>query len=395
MTEHDRFDRPLPPDLAEVERYLREPAAAPPPELLERIHASRDLGVVVERMLLAEEEFAARTRRTRTLVGIAAAAMLMVGAFASWQWFGPPSRATGPSAALVAATPGAAPPPASAASEVSRLLQPWPSVASAQAPARGDEVRAPGAPLEPGAQVRLIPATRRYTQLRRGASGQVVSRARVEVQLDSSHYRGALRWLLTTRIEESPGALQMDSIILEPKSLRPLQRRVHAGGSDRYFRYTPTQILGTDTLPRVFFQEEFEMRRSLWDSNRPSGRGYWFSTRDLDPRARLVLSEAHLALLLRTLPLRVGLELPMVFFGNAPKVLDGVQPLQVRVTQVDTLAHESVATPCYRVELDYGARPDLWWVRVSDGELIRASRTAAGAMANEVTWLTGVSRLRQ
>lgn len=394
MTERDRLDSPLPPDLAEVERLLREPAAAPPPELLERIHASRDLGVVVERMLLAEEEFAARTRRKRTLFGIAAAAMLTVGAFASWQLLAPNATTAGPTAALVAATPGVAAPPPSAASEVSRLLQPWPSVAHAQAPARGEEVRAPGAPLEPGAQARLIPATRRYTQLRRGASGQVVSRARVEVQLDSSHYRGALRWLLTTRIEESPGTMQMDSIILEPKSLRPLQRRVHAGGSDSYFRYTPTQVLGTDTLPRVFFQEEFDVRRSLWDANRPSGRGYWFSMRDLDPRSRLVLSEAHLALLLRTLPLSVGLQLPVVFFGNAPKVLDGVQPLQVRVTQVDTLAHESVATPCFRVELDYGARPDLWWVRVSDGELIRASRTTPGTAVNEVTWLTAVSRLR-
>jgi hypothetical protein len=233
-----------------------------------------------------------------------------------------------------------------------------------------------------------------YSQIRQDAKGRTVGRARVEVRLDSGAYRGALRWLLTTKIEESVGGVQTDSIVLAPTTLKPLQRRVHAGGTSRFFRYTPRQVLATDTLPRLFFEEEFDTRASLWDSKRTSGRGFWYSVRPVDAHAALVLSESHLALLLRTVPLTVGLEMPVVFFDNSTSTFDGPQPLQLRVTKLDTLLFQNAQTPCVRVEVDYGRRPDVWWVRMSDGELLRSSRSVSPSATSELTTLEVTPRGR-
>lgn len=392
MTEPERFDNPLPPDLAEVERLLHEPAAPPPPELLSRIYASRDLGVVVDRMLLAEEEFAQRTRRRRFVISLASAAVLMIGAFGVWRVTGPHAQRERPTTTAAGARAEGASP--SIATEVSRLLQPWPSIARAQAPARGELVRPLGAPLEPGARARVSPSRRVYSQLRRTSGGREIGRAQVDVRLDSMTYRGARRWLLTTRIDDGDSVVQMDSLMLDAKTLLPKQRRVRADGRHWYYRFTPRQVEATDTLPGVFFQKEFERRSSLWAAPQPADRGFWYAIKEVDPKTTLVLSEAHLALLLRTWPLSVGMEMPISFVNSSRHLFGSTTSLQLRITRVDTLAHESVATPCFRVELDYGARPDLWWVRVSDGELIRASRLTPSSAVSEVTWLTSVKPLR-
>ncbi|MBY0489391.1 MAG: hypothetical protein K2R93_06085 [Gemmatimonadaceae bacterium] len=399
MSEHDPLDTALPPDLAEIERLLRAPAAAPPPALLSRIEASRDLGVVVERMMLAEEVFAQRTRQRRLLISMASAAVLTIGAFGAWRVLGPHGARFGPTEELRGAS--AAPPAAAApstASEVSRLLQPWPSVAHAQAPARGDGIRAPGAPLEPSALARVAAASRMYRRIQRADNGRILSDTRFEVRLDSSETNGTARWILTTRIPDDAGsgAIEIDSIVLDRRTLLPVQRRLHGRGFNRYYRFTPLQLVGTDTLADQFFNASPLAAQPLGFSPGPRSL-YWFKA--LNPRGTLVLSEAHLALLMRTYPLWVGWSMPIeVLSSLQTRYRDGsTGAIQLRVASLDTLPTNDGRVPAYRLEINYGGRrPELWWIGAANGELLRTSRmTPPGPVVTEVTSLESIQPVRR
>jgi hypothetical protein len=86
--------------------------------------------------------------------------------------------------------------------------------------------------------------------------------------------------------------------------------------------------------------------------------------------------------------------MPVVFFDNSTSTFDGPQPLQLRVTKLDTLLFQNAQTPCVRVEVDYGRRPDVWWVRMSDGELLRSSRSVSPSATSELTTLEVTPRGR-
>jgi hypothetical protein len=386
-------DSLLPPDLTDVSRYLRSDHAAAPAALLDRIVTTRARleGGNRPPSTFADPPTQKPARKmavVATFTGLAAAAVIMIVSSDLGRDGAQPS--------VLGATASGAWRAPTTAEAVSRLLQPWPAVAHAQTVARSQQARGPSAPLEPGAQARLAPSVRTYVRVLKDAGGRERSRTNLEVQLDWVRHQVDGHWLLRARLGDDPGSstTEIDSIALETRTLRPVQRRLHTAGRRRYFRYSPTQVQATDTLPDYFFDETLVTSRpslrSLWPI--APGRGYWYSISDLDSSQTLVLSEAHLQLLLRTLPLSRdwSMRVALVTLNERHFQRRAPTDLALRVTAIDTITTSIGTIPCYRMELDYGARPDIWWISVATGEFVRGVRTTADPVTTETTTLERV-----
>jgi hypothetical protein len=403
MSEHEPLDTVLPPDLAEIERLLREPAAAPPPELLSRIEASRDLGVVVERMMLAEEEFSARGRRQRTIFGMAAAAVLLVGAFGVLSRM--KTRTGGPATPLTAAR---APQPANApratvtervptSDEFTRLLTPWPNPVNAQVATTLDRRYARSASLTPQFKANVYNERRIFSRVIVSPKGQRTSTSRLEWELANIHWNDTryAPTLIARRFADSSDVIaECDTVVLG-RQLNLWQRRLHRAGYERYFLFDEAfrlvQVADSAALLRY---------RNTPKLTPAPGEQLWTGVpvqyyRKLSGRHSLAISEAHLALLLRTVPLwrdwETTVAIPTEMNYIAPKFDEGVMGL--RVTGVDTLTTKVGVVTAYRMTLDYGRIPDIWWIDTHTGGLVKSIRPLINGY-QEVTTLESVQRPR-
>jgi hypothetical protein len=227
--------------------------------------------------------------------------------------------------------------------------------------------------------------------------GQRTSSSRIEWELTN------VRWadvryaptLIARRFADSSDVIaECDTVVLG-RQLGLWQRRVHRDGYERYYLFDEAfrlvHVADSAALLRYANSPQISPNpgEQLW--NRVPVQYY----RKLSGRYSLAISEAHLALLLRTVPLWKGWEtivaIPTALNYIAPRFDESVMGL--RVTGVDTLTTKVGVVTAYRMALDYGRLPDLWWIDTHTGGLVKSMRVLSDGY-QEITTLESVQRPR-
>lgn len=383
MNPMDFQEQVLPEDLQEIEQMLRAAPPPAPPALFERITASREIAVVVERMLLTDDPFARRSQQYRTLISIAASALLMVGAFGVWRYVDSrtPSRANVSKTPRVAAANQVARLPRVNASagvndQLSRLLIPWPATAVAQTPSADDRRFRRRETLVVEAANTLDDERLTLKRLVTDSKGNKVSQSFVDWQIER-HFtdrNSPYWWSISRRMADSTGeSTEVDSLlfVFYPELA---QRRLHRGDFDRFFHFDAQNrrvfVADSASLLRYAYDRDYARRERLW-TEVPNT-----SMRRLNGQHTLVVSEAHLAMLLRGIRLHLGWEATVA----VPSALDYISPrfdsdvMGLRVTKVDTVQARLGPTPAYRMELNYGNRQDIWWLDTKTNAFVASVR---------------------
>lgn len=396
----ERATRALPADLADIENALCAVPAQAPAALLARILATRAHDRAVDTVgMVPVVANSVADRRVSPLTGshrrvIALAAVITVAAL-SMPWLVNRQETT---AKDMQETPKASTERATYRDDVARLLQPFPASAQAQMPTPTSRKRPPRTTVAPTAVERLTVDTRIVTRIRRDVGGRELSRSRREVRLDTVWSNNYMSWVLSTRgpLDVPADQQQIDSIMLDPKALYPFIRRLYTPTMTREFRfmlgmvtitdsigYSPTCILsGTQPSTAKGYVKFPECKTRVWD--------YRMGTSvPLERQRTLALTEEHLALLLRTVPLSIGWSSTVAVPGPFAPLLQRYDAavVTVRVVQLDTVQTAKGPVPCYRVTIDYGQRPDIWWISVATGEFVRGVRTTADPVTTETTTL--------
>ncbi len=394
MNPMDSQEQLLPEDLQEIERMLRAAPPPAPPALFERITASREIAVVVERMLLTDDPFAKRSQQYRTLISIAASALLMVGAFGVWRYVDSrtPSRANVSKTPRVAAANQVARLPRVSATTganepLSRLLIPWPATAGAQLPSTADRRFPQRAMLV--AQTTNTLSEERFTlkRLVTDSKGNKISQSFVDWQIERhiAERNAPYWWSISRRMADSTGeATEVDSLLF---AFYPelAQRRLHRGDYDRYFHFDPRHrtvfVADSALLLRYAYDSDYAHRERLW-TEVPNT-----STRRLNGRHTLVVSEAHLAMLLRGVALHVGWEATVA----VPSALDYIAPrydadvMGLKITGIDTIQARLGPVSTFRMELNYGNKQDIWWLDSKTNAFVASVRPLGNRLWEHTT----------
>lgn len=374
MTDDTRaHDAELPQELTTLVSALRaHPDTVASEALLSRIHRSRAEGV---RVLLPTADTPlfvhaprAKWRLPVALVGVcgvAATVVLLVGQ-------GSMPRPATPSANNTAGAPVDTPPPPSPPSpsgELARLFTPWPAMAYAQRP----DVRREGA-YPPIANIdtrRLAAGRRTYVRLSSNAYHDLVPHQTYSIRLDSVRLKQQWVWRVITELSpitslRTPASFAkplVDTLWLGYDSLRPVRRHFQAGVLKVRQTFSDSGLTETDSL------DVERLGAAAAKLRMPFRRG---TTKALDPSRMLVPNEAAMRVLLRALPLATGWRGSIsVFSGNSREfALGSPEYLNLRVAGVDTVQTFSGRFASWRVVLDTGGNPEIWYVSQETGETI-------------------------
>jgi hypothetical protein len=283
-----------------------------------------------------------------------------------------PSALTTHGASAAAGSPNAAPTESastgdasgnatSPASPLAELLSPWPRVAYAQ-PAKGGRPGAYAA-LSGLESARVRHGKRSYVRLSASAYHDLLPHEFYELDVDTTHLGGTPAWRLVTRVRARQSlAVTLpewwhDTLWLDRRTLRPLQRRYENGVLRMSQRFTDSSLVELDSM--IVPSKD----------KRPFRFGV---TKALDPSRIFVASEAMLRVLLQASPLSATWRASVgVLDGNSRMFAQGVSSFRnLRVAGVDTVQTFGGRYVAWRVEMDTGDEPERWYVSQESGEVL-------------------------
>ena len=355
----------------------------PSSTLLERIHVSRADGmrvmlpsgdaatipVAVTATSFAFDELSVEQLAGRVwLVGIAVAASLIAAVTALW----PRDTAT-----RSLQTPLARQQPATLDSikalpteSLAESFSPWPRVAYAQAPSAAS-ANAPYASLGSLVVSRLRPGRRSYLRSVGNDHHALLPYSTYTVQLDSADLDKQRVWCLVTVTQTSTGladnherGAEHDTVWLRRSDLRPIRRARYAGYLHVRQSFTDSTLVETDSLiasPATLLPKGMSLM--------PFRHG---TTRRLDARIPFVATEASMRLLLRAAPLheRWRASVGVLTGDNRSFAMGEPGYLNLRVDGSHDIQTLSGHYATWRVVLETGVRPEVWYVSKETGETL-------------------------
>ncbi|WP_373060220.1 hypothetical protein [Gemmatimonas sp.] len=391
-------------DLAALVRQATD--VVPSGVLLERIHASRADGMRV--MLphgdaatvpvvpqapssaidaLTVEQLAGRV----WMIGLAVAAALVAAVTALW----PRLDARGSLPATARALPRQAPPTmadsalfdslthttamASPREGLAERLSPWPRVAFAQSAGKAAR-NAPYPGLMALDESRLKPGRRSYLRSVGNARHELLPYTTYTVELDSVELGEQRAWCLVTVTQTSAGPAENsernaehDTVWLRRSDLRPIRRARHAGFLRMRQTFTDSTLLETDSLvapPGMTLRNGMTLM--------PFRNG---TSRRLQTRVPFVPTEETMRIVLRAAPLHEGWRASVgALSGDDRTVAMGESEyLNLRVDGSRDIQTLSGHYATWRVVLETGAKPEVWYVSKETGETLLTEGSWGGS----------------
>jgi hypothetical protein len=171
---------------------------------------------------------------------------------------------------------------------------------------------------------------------------------------------------LQTRDASPSNAAIVDTSWLDATTLRPLERRLHVAVMHVKETYTETEAVQTISMilpPTV----------PAAAGNTPAMKPV-VTRRAMDASRPLVMNDAGLRLLLRSLPLRDGwkgsIAVPVQQGGAVGGVTGAPRTINLRVAGADTVQLFSGRYACWRVLIELGTQPAVWMVSQETGETL-------------------------
>jgi hypothetical protein len=378
-------------DLAALVREATD--VAPSSALLDRVHASRAGGLRV--MLpsgdaaavpvsptvatsaideLSVEQLAGRV----WMIVIAVAATVVAAVTSLWSH----QSATDTSLTTAQALPRQAPPAAIAFADSAAVaaswnreslmegLSPWPRVAFAQSPGVAER-NAPYPGLLALDESRLKPGRRSYLRSVGNALHELLPYTTFTVELDSAVLEEQRTWCLVTVTQTSTGLAENsernaehDTVWLRRNDLRPIRRAHHAGFLRMRQTFTDSRLVETDSL---IAPSGKTLRNGL--SLMPFRNG---TSRQLDARIPFVPTEETMRLLLRATPLheRWRASVGALSGDNRTFAMGDPEYLNLRVDGTRDIQTLSGRYATWRVILETGRKPEVWYVSKETGETL-------------------------
>jgi hypothetical protein len=377
MTRHDHADE-LPRSVAEAVREdARNEGYVADEALLARIQRSRASGARGLLPMHDTRTVGASTShgRWRSALVAAGVAAIVVGRLVL-----PASDVVSiPDATPVASTRGSAdtsppeaPSPNAAAGGLADLLSPWPRVAYAQTPKGG---RAGPFAAMNGLQANRVKLGRRmYVRLSGNAYHDLLPHETYELEVDTAQFDGKPVLRLVTRHDVTtwmqkgtsrvPPISRRDTVWLDRARLSPIARHSVLGPLEVTQRFVDTVL----------------QQRTLMDTRKmglknPPKPVIADDLLRIDASRPLVVSEPVLRVLLQAAPLNANWKASVGVMGGEPSsiaTLEGAYR-NLRVGALDTLQTYFGRFPVWRVEVDNGRFPEVWYVSQETGEVLRTS----------------------
>ncbi len=382
-------------DLAALVRVATD--VVPSGMLLDRIHSSRADGmrVMLPHGDAATMPVAAAVRSSAIdaltveqlagrvwMIGLAVAAALVAVVTALWSR----ETATGGLPAMARALPRQAPPTlvdsvmldsltrttaiASPRESLAERLSPWPRVAFAQSPSKAAR-NAPYPGLFALDESRLKPGRRSYLRSVGNALHELLPYTTYTVALDTIALGEQRAWCLVTVTQTSTGLAENsernaehDSVWLRRSDLRPIRRARHAGFLRMRQMFTDSTLVETDSLiapPGTTLRNGMTLV--------PFRNG---TSRQLDGRVPFVPTEETMRIPLRAAPLHAGWRASVgTLAGDARFFAMGESEyLNLRVDGSRDIQTLGGRYATWRVVLETGATPEVWYVSKETGETL-------------------------
>ena len=382
-------------DLAALVRVATD--VVPSARLLDRIHSSRADGmrVMLPHGDAATVPVAAPVRSSAIdaltveqlagrvwMIGLAVAAALVAVVTALWSR----ETASGALPAMARALPRQAPPTladsalldsltrataiASPHESLAVRLSPWPRVAFAQSP--GEAARnAPYPGLLALDESRLKPGRRSYLRSVGNALHELLPYTTYTVSLDSVALGAQSAWCLVTVTQTSTGLAENsernaehDSVWLRRSDLRPIRRARHAGFLRMRQTFSDSTLRETDSL---IAPPGKTLRNGM--TLMPFRNG---TSRRLDARIPFVPTEETMRILLRAAPLhdRWRASVGTLSGDDRAFAMGEAGYLNVRVDGSRDIQTLGGRYATWRVVLETGATPEVWYVSKETGETL-------------------------
>lgn len=261
--------------------------------------------------------------------------------------------------------------PTNSSNGISQLLMPWPQVAYAQSP--GMKREAAYAPVTGMNASRLTAGRRTYLRSSAGDYHTMLPHEIIETETSRTTFRGIASWRVVSTSpsfrminEHTNGrSWSYDTLWLRSSDLRPIERRYHVGDFMQIVqRFTDSTFAEIDS---IFSPHKANQRARVLPQ--PPG-----SSSRLDTARVFVHTEATMRLLLRSLPLAEGwrgsVSVPRTSESRVMLLGTPTQYLNLRVAGTDSVQTYSGRFACWRVLLDTGPKPDVWYVSQETGETI-------------------------
>jgi len=316
------------------------------------------------------------------MIGLAVAAALVAVVTALWSR----ETASGALPAMARALPRQAPPTladsalldsltrataiASPHESLAVRLSPWPRVAFAQSP--GEAARnAPYPGLLALDESRLKPGRRSYLRSVGNALHELLPYTTYTVSLDSVALGAQSAWCLVTVTQTSTGLAENsernaehDSVWLRRSDLRPIRRARHAGFLRMRQTFSDSTLRETDSL---IAPPGKTLRNGM--TLMPFRNG---TSRRLDARIPFVPTEETMRILLRAAPLHDGWRASVGTLSGDDRAfaMGEAGYLNVRVDGSRDIQTLGGRYATWRVVLETGATPEVWYVSKETGETL-------------------------
>lgn len=301
----------------------------------------------------------------RMAVGVAAAVVVMVSQFPDLLPHASPEQPVSPEAS-------------------SWTLSPWPRFAGAQTAIGTTPETPPYAAIVPTDVGRLVPGRWKYVVTRSDARVTGLPEETFERRLEpiGTPGRAPSAWrVITIRDVQRTGEpaardrRETDTLWLDGTSLRPVRRRMLVGAVDVRQQFTDTTLTETIRLQPEYQQSSASGTQA--DLQRIPFRRH--ASHHFGSGQPFAPSAAALQVLLQAAPLGTTWQgSVLVLDGDSRMAAIGrVRYLNLHVAGVDTVRTAQAGIPCWRVILETGRRPAVWWVSQLTGETIRTEELDA------------------
>ncbi|WP_309672614.1 hypothetical protein [Gemmatimonas sp.] len=249
-------------------------------------------------------------------------------------------------------------------------LSPWPRVAFAQSPGTAGR-NAPYSELRALDESRLKPGRRTYLRSVGNAIHELLPYTTYTVDLDSAVLEKQRTWCLVTVTQTSTGLAensernaQYDTVWLRRNDLRPIRRSHYAGFMRMRQTFTDSMLVETDSL---IAPPGKRLRNGM--TLMPFRNG---TLRKLDARLPFVPTEETMRLLLRAAPLHDQWRASVGTLSGDNRTFAMGEPeyLNLRVDGAREIQTLSGRYATWRVVLETGPKPEVWYVSKETGETL-------------------------
>jgi hypothetical protein len=337
-------------------------APEPPPDLLDRVLRDRAAGERVILPVLGSRAAVSRWDAYR----IAAAVLVIMGlglavTYARRSPSAPAatvSRPENPAASQADTLPGLR--------DLFTATVFLPGVASAEEPATRGEVLQPVAPQIDGTRMRQRDVTyqRQYIDSngKRTIGGEGVLQIRPAVVANAQAWRVERQWVeYATKLPNSRDQHESETLLLDRRSLRPIQRDIDVSPYQRYSRITVAQKFNGDSV----------FGRMTTEGGDSRGVGRSFLQRIPNSFAPYV-TDAFAPLFFTSVRLGPAWHGRLSVLGWAVRSNDVFYPLELRVVGKDRVTVPAGTFDCWHFVITSGARKFDYWARISDGLGVRS-----------------------